>query len=87
MIKSDQDPVRQTQPLVASSAFQRETMRSERIRIIGILSVLGAVFVFAAGRSLILGQSVGQWAIHWTGLLLQSESHSSVSRHPSSSNT
>ena len=41
--------------IVASSAFQREALRSERIRIVGILSVLGAVFLFFLGRALLLG--------------------------------
>jgi len=41
--------------IVASSAFQREAMRSERIRIVGILVVLGAVFLFFAGRAFIVG--------------------------------
>jgi serine phosphatase RsbU (regulator of sigma subunit) len=46
---------RDTEPVVTSSAFQREALRSERIRIIGILSVLGAVFLFFIGRVLVLG--------------------------------
>jgi len=41
--------------IVASSAFQREALRSERIRIVGILSVLGVVLLFFLGRVLFLG--------------------------------
>ena len=41
--------------VVESSAFQREAMRSEQVRIMGILSVLGAVFLFATGRALLVG--------------------------------
>jgi serine phosphatase RsbU (regulator of sigma subunit) len=40
---------------VASSAFQREAMRSEQVRIVGILTVLGGVFLFFVGRALFLG--------------------------------
>ena len=41
--------------IIASSAFRREALRSEQIRIIGILAVLGAVFLIATGRALVLG--------------------------------
>jgi serine phosphatase RsbU (regulator of sigma subunit) len=42
------------QSLVASSAFQREALRSEQVRIIGILSVLGVMFLLTVGRALLV---------------------------------
>ncbi len=44
-----------TDAIIASEAFQREAMRSERIRIIGILVVLGAIFLIVAGRAFTVG--------------------------------
>lgn len=50
-----EEAVKTTDSLVASRAFQREALRSERVRIMGILSVLGAVFLFSTGRVLLVG--------------------------------
>ena len=41
--------------IVESSAFRRAALRSERIRIVGILIVLGAVFLIAAARAFVFG--------------------------------
>ncbi len=43
--------------ITTSEAFQREALRSERIRIVGILSVLGALLLLVLGRTLLLGSA------------------------------
>ena len=41
--------------VIASRAFQREAMRGEKIRIVGLLIVLAVVFLFVSGRAFIVG--------------------------------
>ena len=53
--------------VAASSAFQREAMRSERARIVGILSILAAVFVLIVARAFLAGLS---WLLIQSTVLL-----------------
>ena len=69
MVISDNDAA-SAGSIIESTAFRREAMRSERLRIVGMLSVLAVVGVFFIVRSLALASSEDSRLLLWIAVLL-----------------